>query len=90
MAQLSEMSKTIPLREMQAWVDQYKNDTLPHRLGQTAALAAMEEFLLSWEKGDSSIKTEIKEISRMIEILQAFHGRMAIWDAILNGIPDDD
>lgn len=81
-----------PLEEMRRWVQQYKDDEPPIRLAQAAAIIAMDKFLESWRHGldGVAIKAALDETQRMLTILNAFQGKLAILDLQVNGVPEDE
>ena len=83
---------TESLQQMEIWVQQYKDDDPPHRLAQTAAIQAMDHMLKAWQHGldGVAIKAALSETQRMLQILNAFQGKIAILDCMVNGIPEDD
>jgi hypothetical protein len=79
-------------KELEKWVQDYKNDEPPVSLAQTAAIQAMDHFLDSWKNGlqPGDLKVCLNETSRMLQILNAFQGKLAILDCIVNGLPEDE
>lgn len=72
------------LKEMDQWVQQYKDDELIP-LAQISAIHAMDAMLESWRRHGLDIKTGLKETSRMLDILKAFQGKLALLDCQVNG-----
>lgn len=71
------------LQIMREWVNQYKEDNETHpslRVAQGAAIQAMEVMLVSWRHGLDrlAVKAGLEETKRMLEILHAFQGRLAL------------
>lgn len=72
------------LKEMDRWVQQYKDDeAMP--LAQLSAIHAMDCMLEAWNRNGLAIKTGLKETSRMLDILKAFQGKLALLDCQING-----
>jgi hypothetical protein len=70
------------LAVMRAWVRQYENGCWP----EVVAAKAMTVLLTSPPRFD--LEECRADVRRIIEILQAFGGRLACLDAQVNGLPE--
>jgi hypothetical protein len=85
-----------PIEDLTRWIQQYKDDEEPVRVGQAAAIKAMDYLLEVFSRqGDlkdgavQEIKAAQAEVWRMLEILNAFHGKLHII-GYMHGIKLDD
>ena len=78
------------LKIMQEWVEEYRHD-IPCRVAHTAAIAAMDKLLAALHHGIDGVvvKAALDETHRMLEILQAFQGRLSILNCQINGVNDE-
>ncbi len=74
---------------LETFIKDYRDDD-EQPLPQVVAVAAMTALKTAWGTGPYDFTKMGNEVARLIQILNAFHGQVAIGDWAVNGPPKDD
>lgn len=74
---------------LESFIKDYRDDE-GKPLAQEVAVMAMTALKAAWGSGPFDFKQMDKDVSRLVEILNAFRGQVAIGEWLLEGPPPDD
>ncbi len=77
------------LKRLDEFVDQYREDE-PKPLAQMVAIDAMTVLNAALNRTAPDFKAMEKQVTRLVQILQAYQGQLAISNLLVNGVTAEE